>query len=74
MTPLPPPEVEAELRLDSRLDTPPLVASTNPSPEFDALVSPPLLAADKGFDLGEPAWRMPECWGHRGVGRHIRLG
>lgn len=56
------------------LATPPLDATADPSPVFETIVSPSLEDADKQFDLDAPApqapqdtWRMPECWGHRGV-------
>lgn len=76
MTPLPPlPPAEANgsaalpelVAIDA---TPPLVATTNTSPVFEALVSPALEAVDK-LDLSQPIWRMPECWGHRGVSSHF---
>ncbi|TXT13585.1 hypothetical protein VHUM_00952 [Vanrija humicola] len=43
--------------------------SAAPSPAFEALVSPALFPVDKelSLDPAAPAWRMPECWGHRGV-------
>lgn len=41
------------------------------SPAFEALVSPALSPVDKELSLNPAApaqaWRMPECWGHRGV-------
>jgi len=69
LTPLPPPVVPADALVSGVLDTPPLVATTGPSPVLEALVSPALDAADKdGFSLDSTdTWRMPQCWGHRGV-------
>jgi phosphatidylglycerol phospholipase C len=71
LTPLPPPapEAAAALPLDTALlATPPLVATTHPSPLLEALVSPSLDAADKdSFSLAPAKFRMPECWGHRGA-------
>lgn len=61
--------------LQAQLRTPPLDATADPSPAYETIISPALEDADKPFDLDAPvaaktsdAWRMPECWGHRGVG------
>lgn len=71
-TQLAPPKPEAEVSLPSSLEgTPQLAPASDPSPVFEELLSPSIDAADKGFDLdapsAKPEWRMPECWGHRGV-------